>query len=824
MLALAATLLVAIPAQARVQGGGRAPSARHDVDLEASAAFQPPRYALADTAQAEKLRAFLRERARDPDAGGGRSDVRADFRLERGVLTLSPRLAERLAADVPEEPDVLARRGADGRPLRAGEERRALHRRVRTSLARATGLELEESMPAFPAGYFPDDIALQEMPQWPLHNDGSRGVAGVDLKMPRVWEQLDGADTLVIAVLDAGYNFLHPDLQDTWFINEAEANGLPGVDDDGNGFVDDIRGWDFVDGDNDPMDFHGHGTQVGGVIAATFDNGLGMAGMLPRVKILPVRVLSTAGYGNTEDIANGVRYAARMGAHVINFSIGIPGTGTSTVMRNAFIAARDSGVIIAAASANDRLNLDTAVTQPASYGLSNVYTVASHNAWGELSGFSNYGANTVDIAAPGEGILTPDIAPRITFLAEDFESGALRWSFPDGAWQVAPDSLQGASALRWTSGNVATAVLNDTLVLRGQRGALLTLRLVFQPSGPRDRLYIDVQRKGEASWTELGSWGGNVNGTVSINLRPADDTLSRIRFQTCVLNQFNNNCSGNASPTGRVLRIDDLRFTHADETPGNQDRYFQNNGGTSLAAPFFAGYAGLMRLATDRTGMPLTRERMLAGAVPTPELADKVRTGGRLDVARGLDFYLKNAPRIVVNDTLDTSWAHGASVSYALSVRDSAGPRGGYTFSAVSAPPGATLTPGGLFAWNGANAPDGQYVLRARAEGHGDVLRAAVRFTLGAPTGVTAARPGAPSILRVGGRAFLLPPEAFGRERHTLRVETYAADGRTLQRITGTLEIPPGARAATYDLIGLRGATGLRAWLDGRELRAAKRE
>src|SRR5690606_16122177 len=126
-------------------------------------------------------------------------------------------------------------------------------------------------------------------------------------------------------------------------------------------------------------------------------------------------------------------------------------------MRNAFIVARDSGVLVSAAAGNDKADLDTATTQPASYGFPNVYVVASHGPWGELSGFSSHGANTVDIAAPGGSIVTPDIAPRITFLTEDFESGTSRWTSLGGTWQITPDTLQGTSSLRWMSGDTAIA-------------------------------------------------------------------------------------------------------------------------------------------------------------------------------------------------------------------------------------------------------------------------------------------------------------------------------------------------------------------------------
>jgi hypothetical protein len=306
------------------------------------------------------------------------------------------------------------------------------------------------------------------------------------------------------------------------------------------------------------------------------------------------------------------------------------------------------------------------------------------------------------------------------------------------------------------------------------------------------------------------SINGNVPAptTLTYNLVPVEGSLFRLRFRT----------AGTGTAAGRVLRIDDIRIRYADEAPERQ-AYYEHSSGTSLAAPYVAGYAGLMRLATARAGVPFTRARMLAGTVPVPALAGKLITGGRLDVAKGLDFYLRTLPRIAVTDTTDTAWHAGTSIAYALTAVDSTGPRNDFAFSAVAAPAGGSLTAGGLFSWNSGTAPQGAYVLRAKAEKGPITLRKMVKFTLTAPVPIAAA-PKQPSLLRIGNRAFLLPPSAFGNGGRALRIELYGADGRTVETLTGELAVPPGARSAEYRLAGVRGV-GLRAWLDGRPLRAA---
>lgn len=778
-------------------------------DLALSAAFAPARYVVRDSVQRERLKAYLRE----TQVRTGR----APYSIKGNTFTLSRRWVARLAA---EEDSV------------RGEDEPGRRRRARARLERAAGGPVEQAATAFPAGYLPEEAffvytatekeenraVCRQKPMWPyLERSLLCGdTMTAHINMAPVWERFDGADTLVIAVLDAGFDFLHPELRGRWAVNAAEANGLPGVDDDDNGFVDDIHGWDFVDEDNDPQDYNGHGTMTSGIIAAGFENGMGLPGMLPRVKILPVRVLSTAGFGSTADIAAGIRYAVARGAHVINFSIGINSTITDATLRNAFAAARDSGVIIAAASGNNAQDADATARQPFSYGFANVYGVAAHDPYGALSGFSNFGATRIDIAAPGDHIVTTGIPPARVLHEENFEdfSGA-GWTFT-GSWTAAADTLGGKS-LQWTAGNIATASLDTDL--RGKRGGLLSFRLNMRPASTNDGLDLYVIRANDT--LAIGGWSGVVdNRVIAVNLGPGDDSEFRLAFRMCVLN-FRGACSSTASTTNRMLRIDDIKITYADLDPTRHD-VITVSGGTSLAAPFFAGYAGLMRLTADRAGVPLTRELMLAGVRPEPALAGKVATGGRLDVAKGLAFYLDTLPRIVVSDSARTAWMRGASVAYALRVRDTAGASlPGYTFTPIGLPAGGALSPAGQFAWSSGGV-EGSFAVRAKAEDGTHVLRSLTTFTVGTAIPVRPAAPDQASRLRVAGRVFLLPPAAFARGgTHTLRVELYGADGRTVRALEGPLVLPSGARMVEYKLEGLP-AVGARAWLDGKALSPAR--
>jgi hypothetical protein len=790
-------------------------------NLRLSAEFSPIQVVAKDAGQRDRFAGFLQSQSQEP------GDTGKTFAIRGPSFRLSRRWANRLSAEA----------DATGPSTEKAASRNRRHQ-ARQWLEQEFGTTFENPVYAFPAGYLPGEASLiytatpaeesnvgcRQKPMWPyLESSVICGdTTGSGINIAPVWERFDGSDTLVIAVLDAGFDFLHPELQGRFAVNAAEANGAAGVDDDGNGFVDDIRGWDFVDSDNDAQDYNGHGTMTSGVIAAGFDNGIGIPGMLPRVKILPVRVLSTAGFGNADSIAAGILYAVDRGAHVINFSIGINSTGTHTGLRNAFIAARDAGVIVAAASGNSALNLDVNARQPFSYNFANVYSIGAHDPLLNLSGYSNYGATKVDLAAPGDHIVTTGIPPALGVYAENFETfSGSRWSFTGGTWQAATDTMEGTKSLRWVSGTNTTLTL-DSIDLRGKRGGLLKFRLSLLPANSRDGLDVFALPAGSSDPILIGGTGTTMtNEVISINLGDVDNTLFKILFRTCVYNTLGTACSGTASAAGRVLRIDDVRITHAD-LDSTKHNVVTVTGGTSLAAPFFAGYAGLMRLASDRMNVPLTRSLMLAGVKVDSKLSGKVATSGRLDVAKGLDFYVRTLPRIRVNDSLDTAWSTGADVAYALTVRDSLGPRNDFAFSPISLPPGGTLSGNGSFAWNAGLSPQGAYAVRAKATNGVHTLRSLTTFTIGAATTI---RAGAtePSRLRVGGKVFLLPSHAFDAagQTHALRVELYGPDGKTLQKLDGVLTLPSGARLVDYQLTGVRGV-GVRAWLNGVVLQSAR--
>ncbi len=201
-----------------------------------------------------------------------------------------------------------------------------------------------------------------------------------------------------VAIIDSGIDGQHPELWSQMWINSGEIPGN-NVDDDNNGFIDDVNGWNFVRGTNDTQDNNGHGTIVAGIIGATPENHLGISGVNPWVRLMPLKVANFIGKGSSVDIAAAIDYAARMGARVINISMG--GEEFSATELEAVKSANEQGVLIAVAAGNKGVKADE--YWPA--GLEGVVTVAATEPDDSRAAYSNWGA-TVDIAAPGSSILS----------------------------------------------------------------------------------------------------------------------------------------------------------------------------------------------------------------------------------------------------------------------------------------------------------------------------------------------------------------------------------------------------------------------------------
>lgn len=219
------------------------------------------------------------------------------------------------------------------------------------------------------------------------------------------WDTITDAPDVIVAVVDSGVQYNHFDLVDNMWVN---PNEIPdnGIDDDGNGIVDDVHGANFTTKDpiGDPMDDNRHGTHVAGTIGASGNNSLGVAGVTWKTQIMALKVMGADGKGSSVDIVNGVRYAREHGANVINMSLG--GSGYSQIAYDEYAACQRAGIIIVAAAGNETTNNDTTPSYPASYclELDNIISVGSCDDRNKVSYFSNYGKKSVHLFAPGSDI------------------------------------------------------------------------------------------------------------------------------------------------------------------------------------------------------------------------------------------------------------------------------------------------------------------------------------------------------------------------------------------------------------------------------------
>ena len=246
----------------------------------------------------------------------------------------------------------------------------------------------------------PNDPSFPSL--WGLHNTGQTGgIADADIDALEAWDIQTGGN-VVVAVIDTGVDYNHEDLVDNMWTNPGEIPGNS-FDDDGNGYVDDVYGWDFAYGDNDPMDGHSHGTHCAGTIAGVGNNGIGVVGVSWSAKIMAIKFLDDTGSGWSSDAVSAIEYAVLMGAQLTSNSWG--GGGYSQTLRDTIAAAGAEGQLFIAAAGNDYGNDNDANPHyPSSYSLDNIIAVASTDHNDSLSGFSSYGATSVDLGAPGSNI------------------------------------------------------------------------------------------------------------------------------------------------------------------------------------------------------------------------------------------------------------------------------------------------------------------------------------------------------------------------------------------------------------------------------------
>ncbi len=487
----------------------------------------------------------------------------------------------------------------------------------------------------------PDDTFYNDL--WGLHNTGQTGgTADADIDAPEAWNLTTGSSNVVIAVVDTGVAYSHPDLSGNIWTNTGETSCTDGIDNDSNGYIDDCNGWDFIGDDNDPADYAGHGTHVAGTIAAVGNNSSGISGVMWTANIMPLRFLGVSGSGTTAGAISAILYANANGAHVINNSWG--GGGFSQALKNAIDA---SGAVVVCAAGNSGVNNDSTPFYPASYTSSNIISVAATNHNDGLASFSNYGAASVDVGAPGVSIKSTvpqySYGTPVTLYSGNFEgaTGDLPLSGWDrggtkSSWAVTTGT--GAGGTNSLEDSPGKNYLNNTASWAGYMSPVTSVKdnrytLSFKWKGELETGYdyLDINYSTNGiSWDWLdyrtGSTGGSFISDSTTGITVAADLYNNFYFGFGLSSDFSINDDG--------VYLDDVMLTR--EQINITGYGYTNYQGTSMASPHVAGVAGLIKAWNFGLTNLEIKDAILNNVDVKSSLTGNVVTDGRINAYTAL--------------------------------------------------------------------------------------------------------------------------------------------------------------------------------------------
>jgi len=482
---------------------------------------------------------------------------------------------------------------------------------------------------------YPNDPSFTEL--WSLDNNAQTGgTLDADIDAPEAWDLTTGSSDIVVAVVDSGVDYLHPDLSENMWVNAGEIPDN-NIDDDNNGYVDDVHGYDFVQDDGDPIDVYGHGTHCAGTIAARGNNNLGVAGVNWQCKIMACRFLGATGYGYTSEAIKAINYAVANGAKILSNSWG--GGAYSASLEAAIENAYDQGVLFVVAAGNAGSNNDNSPYYPASYDAANVIAVAATDHNDELADFSNYGPRTVHLGGPGVDILSTVVSYETIFF-EDFQGATLpglagtqmtptgsanRWGTVQRYVDV-PNNISAHSDWQnsWpylgsSDGSIVTPFI-DTL---GRRGVLLEFMYRYQ-IGSTDVLEVDVWDG--ANWQTIFYRNDNTSFNPDfyywIRIEIPDSYLHeqmQVRFRW-VTDETDNVFFG--------AEIDNI---YVRCFSGDYSTAYSLYSGTSMATPHVSGVAALLAGHNPWADVFDLKNRLLWAGDPIAALTGKTVSGRRLN-------------------------------------------------------------------------------------------------------------------------------------------------------------------------------------------------
>ena len=503
---------------------------------------------------------------------------------------------------------------------------------------------------------------------WGLHNtgqtvNGTAGTADADIDAPEAWDISTGSPNVIVAVIDSGIAYDHPDLAPNIWTNPGEIAGN-GVDDDGNGFVDDVHGWDFLMNDNDPMDpvdlnsggNEGHGTHVAGTIAGAGNNGTGITGVMWTARVMALKAGGVDRSLSTIGIINAIHYAIDKGARVINASF--IGPECSLIFYDAVRAANAAGVLFVAAAGNSASDNDNVPNFPSNFSapsvcagrqtaaLANVIAVAATDQHDQLASFSNFGSTTVQVAAPGIRINSTTPTSNIrTILFHNFDSSPIglgyafggtksTWGFTNSSSFSQPNSLTDSPTGNYQN-NTNSFAMGPVFSTTGQRGCRLDSRIRLQTEPDADRVLAETSPNNGTSWQIINELSESSNAQfIPFTWGDVADGVTDSRFRFRFIS--------NGSQAFDGVYVDNVRVFCVEGQPsGTTDyQFFQ---GTSMATPHVVGLAGLLLSVNPNLTVVQLRNAILNTVDRKASLSGKVSTGGRINARAALAYVVANS-------------------------------------------------------------------------------------------------------------------------------------------------------------------------------------
>ena len=484
------------------------------------------------------------------------------------------------------------------------------------------------------ADVIPSDPRFGEL--WGLNNTGQTGgTADADIDAVEAWDSTTGSAAVVVADLDTGVDYNHEDLVANMWTNPGEIAG-DSVDNDGNGYVDDVYGIDRAEYDTDPMDEDGHGTHTSGTIAAVGNNGIGVTGVAWNTKIMALRFLG-AGGGYDSDAVTCINYAIDMklnhGVNVVAINASWGSAAYDTVLRDAIAAAGTAGIVFCASAGNTSEDTDVTPHYPSGYDCSSIISVAATDSFDNLASFSSYGATSIDIGAPGVEILSTYIdgssytpAPGDLFY-DDMDSGSGNWTAeapwalnseayftPYYSWSDSPSSNY--------SDNADTSLTSRAIDLSSASSdTSLAFLLTYDLEDGYDQLFVEASGNNGSSWESLG-WvtghGGAGSWYIFVASLPTSLLTDQFRLRFRLVTD--------SSVVYDGVHIDLVGIG----VPGDP---YQAINGTSMATPHVTGAVALVAAVSPADSMATRIDRILSSADPVASLSGKCVTGGRLNAA-----------------------------------------------------------------------------------------------------------------------------------------------------------------------------------------------